>query len=74
MSRVDEVYEHVCMALRGLSQWFVPHMKLTFIARHPGNPEADMVVTDDDMREAAKALKRRLRADCLAAREGRRRR
>jgi hypothetical protein len=33
-------------------------MKLTFIARDPKNPEADMLVSEDDLNEIAELLKR----------------
>lgn len=37
---------------------FVPGMKLTFIARDPSNPEADFLMTEDDLVEVAELLVR----------------
>lgn len=34
-------------------------VRLTYFARHPGRPELDVVITDDDLDEAAKALQQR---------------
>jgi predicted RNA-binding protein with PUA domain len=39
--------------------YFVPEVRLTLIARLPGNDDADLVVTADDTAEAIKALQRR---------------
>jgi hypothetical protein len=37
---------------------FKPGMKLTFIARDPDNPEADFLMTEDDLTEVAELLVR----------------
>jgi hypothetical protein len=50
-----EVNEH----LYQISKFFKPEMKITFIARLPGNDNADFVLTIDDLDEAIKALQRR---------------
>ena len=55
----QRVYGKICGHLDEIRKSFVPEIKLTFIARLPGNDEADMVVGDDDIDEAIKALERR---------------
>ncbi len=45
--------------LNEISRLFVPGMKLTFLARLPGNDGADMLLTIDDPKEIIKAIKRR---------------
>ena len=43
------------------------HMKLTFIARDPANPEADLLLTEDDLDQVAEVLIRsRRREDARA--------
>lgn len=50
------VKQHIVEALCDLEPLFVPGMKLTFIARHPTNPEAHVLVTGDTIDEIRKAL------------------
>jgi bifunctional pyridoxal-dependent enzyme with beta-cystathionase and maltose regulon repressor activities len=52
---------HVKIAnvLCDLEKLFKPEMRLTFIARHPTNPECHIVVTRDDMGELAKLCERK---------------
>lgn len=38
---------------------FVKGAKLTFIARIPGNPDADMLLTIDELSEVKKLIERR---------------
>jgi hypothetical protein len=42
---------------------FKPEVKLTFIARTPGHPDRDMVITNDEIREVVKVARRRAAAD-----------
>jgi hypothetical protein len=58
MKSAEEIRDLVALALVNISKHFVPDVKLTFVARLPSNDEADVVVTEDDLREAAKALVR----------------
>lgn len=39
---------------------FKPGMRLTFIARDPDNPEADFLMSDDDLPAVAELLQRSL--------------
>ena len=41
-------------------------MKLTFIARDPGNPEADFLLSEDDLSEVAEVLIRSSRRENAA--------
>lgn len=40
-------------------------MKLTFIARDPGNPEADVVVSEDDLAGVAELVARSLKREIV---------
>jgi hypothetical protein len=42
-----------------IERLFKPGIKLTLIARMPGNDEADVLLTIDDLSEAAKVIERR---------------
>jgi hypothetical protein len=55
----QDLHEEICTGLTYLSRLFVPGMKLTFIARLPGNGEADVLVSDDQMDEIIKLVQRR---------------
>lgn len=56
---VDELHGEIADALERLSRLFVPGMKLTFIARMPGNGEADVLVSEDEMAEIIALVQRR---------------
>jgi hypothetical protein len=60
---VQELHADICDALGDLSELFVPGMKLTFIARFPGNGEADVLVSDDKMPEIIALVERRIKAE-----------
>ncbi|MGZ3349639.1 MAG: hypothetical protein ACXU89_11910 [Xanthobacteraceae bacterium] len=53
---VQELHNEIAAALGQLSDLFVPGMKLSFIARMPGNDEADVLVSDDNRPEEMIAL------------------
>ena len=44
-------------------------MKLTFIARDPGNPEADFLLSEDDLSEVAELLIRSSKREDVRADE-----
>lgn len=44
---------------------FKPGMKLTFIARDPTNPEADFLMSEDDLSEVAELLIRSSKRESL---------
>jgi hypothetical protein len=62
-----ELHHEICDALEDLSRLFVPGMKLTFIARFPGNDEADVLVSDDQIPEIIALARRRADAESAAA-------
>lgn len=62
MTRIDLVHDEVARSLGRLESLFVDEVKLTFIARLPGNPEADIVITTDSLEELAKVVERRRNA------------
>lgn len=45
--------------LEKMENMFRPGVKVTFLARTPGNDEADFVMTNDDLSDAINALERR---------------
>lgn len=53
---VQVAYCECVEALERLEKLFVPEMKLTFLARHPGDHEKSMVVTADDVDAAIECL------------------
>jgi hypothetical protein len=56
---MEEIRRIVGSHLAQLSPLFVKDIKLTFIARLPGNQEAELVVTDDpELGEVVKAIER----------------
>ena len=59
---LNEVTRQVGMHLERIAELFKPEIKLTLIARLPGNDEADFLLTSDDLGEALKLIKRRLKA------------
>lgn len=50
---------HIERHLAEIEKLFKPHVKLTLIARTPGNDEADVLMTKDDLSEVAKLIQRR---------------
>lgn len=65
MTDVERIRERVVEALVDLEPLFVPGMKLTFIARLPDDPEAEMVITADDPHEVLSVIERRIAAEEL---------
>lgn len=59
---VNDLHVEIASTLECLSRLFVPGMKLTFIARLPGNDEADVLVSDDDMQGISGVVQRRFAA------------
>lgn len=52
----NEVARRVGAALADLADNFLPHVRLTFVMRDPGNSECHMVITDDNLGELAGLL------------------
>lgn len=48
--------------LNEIAPLFKPGMKLTFIARMPGNNEADLLMTIDDLEQIKAVIERRQQA------------
>ena len=55
---INRVREEVDRHLDALESWFLPECKLTFIMRKPGNDDADLVITVDDIDELIAVLER----------------
>lgn len=58
---VEAAADEVAGVLADLESLFKPGAKLTFIARRPGNPDQDFMVTNDDDLVELEALVRRRR-------------
>lgn len=54
--------EQIADALADLAGLFVGDVRLTLVARHPDNPDADLIVTADDLLEVEAAVRRRREA------------
>lgn len=50
-------------SLDRLSRLFVPGVKLTFIARYPGNVDCDVFISEDTMPEVIELIQRRMAED-----------
>lgn len=60
MERMQRAVTEALVRLEG--QW-KPGVKLTFIARNPGNDDADVLITSDALPEVLKLVQRRLTDD-----------
>lgn len=69
-NRVATVGEQCSALLNEVAGCFKPGVKLTLVARTPGNNEADFVLTNDSLAQAIAALRRRTEADRAAAIRG----
>jgi len=58
MTKIKAAHMAIENALNTLAQFFVPEMQLTFIARLPGNDEADILVSNDDFHELVRLIER----------------
>ena len=55
---VQNVGAEIERHLNEIATLFKPGAKLTFIARTPGNDDADMLLTIDDLEEVKKVIER----------------
>lgn len=62
VERVRQCVEDVMLDLQNL---FVDEVKLTFITRLPGNDDADMVITRDNLNEVRKVIDRMLQKESI---------
>ena len=56
--RLKILHAEIERHLNQIATLFKPGMLLTFVARKPGNDEADVVLTVDDLSEVRKVLDR----------------
>lgn len=56
MNQLEEVRRIIHRHLEEIEVEFAEEMKLTFIARHPTNPECWIVLTNDDLKSLATRL------------------
>lgn len=54
----QQILNLVGKKLEEISKLYKPEVKLTFISRHPGNEEGDVLVTNDTLEELTKVLER----------------
>ena len=57
-SKLERTYESVVALLLEAEPLFIPEAKLTFVMRVPGNTEAEMVVSGDDLTEVEATVRR----------------
>lgn len=55
---ITDMQDEVSVALNQLRRCFVSQMQLTFIARLPGNDDADVLISNDDLFEIHKLVER----------------
>lgn len=55
---LEKVKEIISGKLSELEPLFVKGMKLTFIARYPGQSETELVITEDDLDDVIETLRR----------------
>jgi hypothetical protein len=60
---VQHVGDRVAQHLAEIAQMFKAGAKLTVLVRHPGNPDADMLVSDDSFNGMLGIIRRRKLAD-----------
>ena len=56
---VEILAEELGKALATIERGFHPDVKLTLVARTPGHPDRDIIMTRDDLSEVVKACERR---------------
>lgn len=59
MTRLEEIQNTVAGHMDDIKSMFKAEAKITVLVRLPENPEADFLMTDDDLGEAVAALQRR---------------
>lgn len=62
MNRLENFHLEVSDALDRIAKYLKPGAKTTFIARFPGFPERDILITDDSPEELAQLIQRRSEA------------
>lgn len=56
MSKFDVLHQVLSQKMDGIADALSPEYKLTLIARHPTNPNANIVIGDDTYESAADLL------------------
>lgn len=60
---VESVGHAIADHLADIESYFKPGAKLTLLVRHPGFPERDLIVTNDDFDELIAMVRRRKDAE-----------
>jgi hypothetical protein len=55
---VVRIGDRIASMLNEIAVFFKPGIKITFLARVTGNPEGDMLISNDDLGEIRAALQR----------------
>lgn len=58
MEPIEYTREVIQRSLAELQSLFIRGMKLSFVARYPGHPDIEMVITDDNLDEVMEVLRR----------------
>jgi len=56
---VKQLGTEIAAELADLARFFKPGVRLTFMARQPGYPDRDMIITDDGLDDLAEMIARR---------------
>ena len=62
MSDLERVKYEASNHMDSIHRLFKPEVRLTLIARTPGNDDTDFMLTDDDLSEVARLIERRKEA------------
>jgi len=58
--QLEHTYNTVNQMLNEIAPFFKPEVKLTLIARTPGHPDRDFMLSIDDLNEVQKVIQRRI--------------
>lgn len=69
MTDLGRLKDNIAQDLLDIERMFRPGVKLTLVARRPGAPDQDIVVTGDDLSEVIETLQIRRNAELDPTRE-----
>lgn len=57
---LESLRQNIALRLEKMESMFTKEMRLTFVARHPDNPECIVIVSSDDLTEMMRDVKAQL--------------
>lgn len=69
MTPLEQVSEAVFQHIERMGTYFKPDAKITVLVRFPGKPNADFVVTTDELKDVAEMVERRQQAGITSTEE-----